>query len=317
MNTLDPKVPGGRAPHPGPDYNRRMPFAARPSFRWQLRTRTLPLGERTCIMAIVNLTPDSFSGDGHSPSDGLAAAIAAVDSGADIIDLGAESTRPGAQPITPRQEQSRLLPVLEGLLAARPQAIVSVDTYHADTAIAAAHAGAEIINDVSGLLWDEPMAEAVQSTRCGLILTHTRGHPQNWRNLPTLLPNQVLPLVLDGLNEQLAFAQAAGIARETIVVDPGFGFGKLGSENIVLLASLTRLHELGFPLLSGLSRKGFLGQAVRTLQPTELPPAQARLTATTAANVAAILQGTHILRVHDLQPAREAALIADALLAQK
>ena len=300
-------------------YNRQMPFAKRTRFLWQLRTRTLELGERTRIMAIVNLTPDSFSGDGHAETGvaaGIKAAVAAFDSGTDIVDLGAESTRPGAEPITSLQEQDRLLPVLEGLLRERPEAIVSVDTYHAQTARAAALAGAEIINDVSGLLWDEAMAEAVESTRCGLVLMHTRGKSQDWRDQPSLAPAEVLPLVLTGLREQLAFAQAAGVATASIVIDPGFGFGKLGYENFVLLAGLERLNVLGHPLLSGISRKGFLGQAVRVLQREGLPVPEARLTATIAANVAAVLGGSHILRVHDLQAARESALVADALLAQ-
>jgi len=296
-----------------------MAFVPRPHFQWQLRTRTLALGERTRVMAIVNLTPDSFSGDGLASAGaeaGITAAIAAVDSGADIVDIGAESTRPGAEPLDASEEQDRLLPVIEGLLRERPQAIVSADTYHAQTARSAALAGAEIVNDVSGLLWDEFMAEAIESTRCGLILTHTRGRSQDWRSQPPLAPGEVVPLVLSGLREQLLFAQAAGVATRSIVIDPGFGFGKLGSENFVLLAELEKLHDLRFPLLTGLSRKGFLGEAVRSLQPESLSVAEARLTATVAANVAAVLQGTHILRVHDVQSAREAALIADALLAQ-
>ena len=271
-------------------------------------------------MAIVNLTPDSFSGDGLAGAGiaaGIEAAIAAVDGGADIVDLGAESTRPGAEPVTALQEQQRLLPVIEGLLKARPKAIVSVDTYHASTALAAVLAGAEIVNDVSGLLWDEAMAEAIESTHCGLVLTHTRGHSQDWRSQPSLAPNEVVPTVLRGLREQLIFAHAAGVAMQSIVVDPGFGFGKLGNENFVLLAGLERLRELGYPLLAGLSRKGFLGEAVRCLQPQSLPVPEARLIASVAANVAAVLHGAHILRVHDVQPAREAAIVADALLAQK
>ena len=269
-------------------------------------------------MAIVNLTPDSFSGDGQASGGvegGIAAAVAAVDGGADIVDLGAESTRPGAEPLTEGQEQVRLLPVVEGLLKARPGAIVSVDTYHASTARAAAMAGAEIINDVSGLLWDEAMAEAVSSTRCGLVLMHTRGNPKDWRHQPALKPSEVIPLVMRGLREQLVFAHAAGVPVQSIVVDPGFGFGKLGHENFVLLAGMERLHELKYPLLAGLSRKGFLGEAVRGLQAEFLPPAEARLTATVAGNVAAVLQGAHVLRVHDVQAAREAAIVGDAILA--
>jgi len=301
----------------------RMSLAARPSYRWKLRTRTLELGERTRLMAILNLTPDSFSGDGllarspgeHNIDASIDAAIAALDAGADIVDLGAESTRPGASPLTSAQEQARLLPVLEGLLRARPQAIVSVDTYHAETARAAVLAGAEIVNDVSGLEWDNTMAATIAEIGCGLVMMHTRGRPSEWRTQPRLAPADVLPVVFAGLCERLISAEAAGVASERIVADPGFGFGKIDGENMFLLAGLSRLHELGRPLLVGLSRKGFLGNTVQPLQSGNLSAADARRIATTAANVAAILAGAHILRVHELQPAREAAAIADAILA--
>jgi dihydropteroate synthase len=298
----------------------------RPRFDWQLRTRTLALGQRTQLMAIVNLTPDSFSGDGVLGGDGrlapaaamakiaVAAAVEAVDAGADIVDLGAESTRPNATPIGSEEEQARLLPVLEHLLRERPEAVVSVDTYHAATARAAARAGAEIINDVSGLTWDEGMANVVALNGCGLVLMHARGRSKEWQSLPGLESGAVVPLVFAGLCEQMMQAEAAGIQTERIVVDPGFGFGKRGAENFALLAGLGRLRELGRPILAGLSRKGFLGEAVKPYQREELPIAEARRVATVAANVAAILAGTHILRVHDLQAAREAAAVADAVL---
>lgn len=299
----------------------------RPHFDWRLRTRRLALGERTRLMAIVNLTPDSFSGDGLLRSAGhahigaaagakmaVAAALEAVDSGADIIDLGAESTRPNAAPISADEEQVRLLPVLERLLMERPSAIVSVDTYHASTARAAARAGAEIINDVSGLRWDEAMAEVVAQTGCGLVLMHARGRPGEWQAQPPLGNDEVLPAVFAGLCEQMVEAEAVGIGTERIIVDPGFGFGKRGKENFALLAGLGRLRELGRPLLIGLSRKGFLGEAVQPVQKRGLEPAESRRIATVAANVAAILAGTHVLRVHDVQAAREAAVVADAVL---
>ena len=268
-------------------------------------------------MAIINLTPDSFSGDGLSPrgvEPAVTAAAAAFDAGADIIDLGAESTRPGALAVSATEEQDRLLPVLEELLRQRPNAIVSVDTYHASTARAAVRAGAEIVNDVSGFEWDSAMARTVADTGCGVVLMHTRGRPSQWRTQPRLAPAQVVPLVFSGLCERLTSAEAAGVASERILADPGFGFGKIDHENIVLLAGLHRLHELGRPLLVGLSRKGFLGQLVRHVQGTEGPASESRRVATIAGNVAAILAGAHILRVHDLQVAREAAAVADALL---
>ena len=300
----------------------------RPHLEWQLRTRKLALGRRTLLMAIVNLTPDSFSGDGLLSAGGtlglgpraavtklaVATAIEAVDAGADIVDLGAESTRPNATPISTEQEQGRLLPVLEQVLRARPDAVVSVDTYHADTARAAARAGVEIINDVSGLTWDPSMANAVARSGCGLVLMHARGRSDEWQSLPGMDGEAVVPLVFAGLCEQLASAEAAGIKTERIVVDPGFGFGKRGAENFALLARLGRLRELGRPLLVGLSRKGFLGDAVKPFQHKELPLGEARRIATAAANVTAILAGAHVLRVHDVQAAQEAAVIADAVL---
>jgi dihydropteroate synthase len=301
----------------------------RPHFDWQLRTRRLALGERTRLMAIINLTPDSFSGDGLLSSGtpapisvaagakmAVAAAVEAVDGGADIIDLGAESTRPDATPLSADEEQARLLPVLERLLMERPEVVVSVDTYHASTARAAARAGAEIINDVSGLTWDESMADVVAQTGCGLVLMHARGRPGDWGSQPGLEGGEVVPLVFAGLCEQMMEAEAVGIGTERIVVDPGFGFGKRGAENFALLAGLGRLHELGRPLLIGLSRKGFLGEAVRRVQDRALEPARARRIATEAANVAAVLAGAHVLRVHDLQAAKEATAVADAVLMQ-
>jgi len=300
-------------------YNRRMGFARRLRFDWQLRTRGLALEERTRIMAIVNLTTDSFSGDGVAGAGvetSVEAALAAVDGGADIVDLGAESTRPGAEAASAEEEQGRLLPILEALLKERPEAIVSVDTYHAATARAAARAGAEIVNDVSGLLWDEGMAAVVAATGCGLVLMHTRGRSKDWKAQPALEPREVVvPVVLGGLRKQLDVALGAGVAREKIVVDPGFGFGKLGRENFVLLAGMDRLRELGYPVWAGVSRTGFLGAAVRGLQARDMPVGEARLMATVAGNVAAVLQGAHVLRVHDVQAAREAAAVADALVA--
>lgn len=298
-----------------------MAFAPRPRFDWQLRSRTLPLGDRTRVMAIVNLTPDSFSGDGLA-GQGVRAAVdaacRALDGGADILDLGAESTRPGAQPITAQQEQARLLPVLEALLRERPEAVVSIDSYHASTASHAAQMGAEIINDVSGLQWDCEMAQAVRQAGCGLVLMHTRGRPTEWKGMPALGAEAVLRQVFGGLIEGLALAEMSGIPTQAIVLDPGFGFGKFGAENTSLLAMLDMLHQLGRPVLVGMSRKGFLGEIVRPMQSDTLRSAAPEVTrrdATLAGNVAAVLAGAHILRVHDLQATREAVAVADAVLA--
>ncbi len=209
------------------------------------------------------------------------------------------------------------------MLAARPDAILSIDTYHAETARLAIESGAEIVNDVSGFLWDEAMAATCASLACGTIIMHTRGRPHQWRTLPALAPNEVLPLVLRELRARSEAALAAGIRRDSIVLDPGFGFGKAFDENFPLLARLDALHALGFPLLAGLSRKGFLRHALQQAESTHAPnpvqsthPNHALQDATTAANTAAILAGAHILRVHEVRPARAAA-IADRILAAR
>jgi len=294
-----------------------MPFAVRSHFDWRLRTRSLALGPRTLVMGILNATPDSFSDGGQflDPRVALTHALQMLDEGADILDLGGESTRPNATPITPAEEQERVLPVLRAILAARPDAILSIDTTHAETARLAIEAGAEIVNDVSGFLWDEEMAATCVSLNCGVVLMHTRGRPQEWRSLPALAPDEVLPLVLRELEERLQAALVAGIRREAIVLDPGFGFGKAFDENFPLLAQFDRLHSLGFPLLVGLSCKGFLRRASQQKDQPLAEPMRALQDATTAANTAAILAGAHILRVHDVCLAREAGAIADRILA--
>jgi dihydropteroate synthase len=278
-----------------------MPFTPRPTYDWRLRTRTLTLGSRTLIMAILNLTPDSFSDGGrfNTPEAALTQALKLLDEGADIVDLGGESTRPNATPITPAEEQSRVLPAVKAILKARPQTILSIDTYHAETARVALEVGAEIVNDVSGQTWDSAMPATCADLCCGTILMHTRGTSQTWRTLPPLALEEILPLVLDGLQQSITTATNAGLLRDQIVVDPGFGFGKIGPANFTLLANLGQLEVLQLPVLAGLSRKSFLAK---------------NMDATTAANTAAILAGAHILRVHDVIPAREAATIADQIL---
>ncbi|HZY63038.1 MAG TPA: dihydropteroate synthase [Edaphobacter sp.] len=297
-----------------------MPFAARPRFDWSLRSRTLALGERTLVMGILNVTPDSFSDGGHfyspehAPERALAQALQMLDAGAHILDIGGESTRPNATPLSAEEEQSRVLPVIEAILQQRPEAIISIDTHHAATAAHAVEAGAEIVNDVSGHLWDTEMTVTCVRLNCGVVLTHTRGQPQQWTTQPPLAPEEILPLVLDGLRERVVAVTEAGVASGKMVLDPGFGFGKRLDENYPLLAHLDQLRELGLPVLAGVSRKSFLARALAPLY-GELPPPEARIHATTAANVAAILNGAHIIRTHDVSPALEAAAVADRILA--
>jgi dihydropteroate synthase len=280
-------------------------------------------------MGVVNITADSFS-DGGLFLDAQAAvdrALKLLDEGADMIDLGAESTRPGshagniAASVTAEEEQARLLPVLEGVLRARPDAVVSVDTYKAATASAALTAGAEIVNDVSGFTWDAEMAGVCFEFGAGVVLMHTRGRPEEWRTQPQLAPDALMAMVRNGLARSLAVARSAGIPDDAIVLDPGYGFGKRFGENYSLLARQAELLELGRPLLAGVSRKSFLGHTLAAIagsasQPSG-SPIEARENASMAAMTAAILNGAAIVRVHSVRPAVEAASIADAILAAR
>jgi dihydropteroate synthase len=287
----------------------------RPIFEWKLRSRTLTLGKRTLIMGVVNVTPDSFSDGGQffAPSLAIEHGLELLAEGADILDIGGESTRPGiALELDAAEEQRRVIPVIEDILRQRPEALISIDTYKAPTARAAIASGAEIVNDVSGFTWDEQMLSTLAETRCGCVLMHTRGRPAEWRNLPPLHDKDVLPLVKSELRHLAQRALAAGIEHERIVLDPGFGFGKRLNENFPLLGHLRELHELGFPVLAGPSRKSFIAKAAGA--GTQVPISE-RLAGTIAAVTASILQGAHLIRAHDVGPALEAARVADAVLA--
>ena len=294
-----------------------MPLTPRTAFEWHLRTRTLALGEETKIMGILNVTPDSFSDGGRfvAVEAAVERALAMLNEGAHLLDVGGESTRPNAAPISAEEEQARVLPVIEAVLKERPDAVISIDTFHASTARAAVKAGAEIVNDVSGFTWDVEMAAACAELACGVVLMHTRGRPQEWATLPAMPPLAILPVVLTGLRDSIFAARKSGVASDRIVLDPGFGFGKIGKENYTVLALLHQLHQFGLPVLSGSSQKGFLGASLQHLYGGKPAPADARVNATTAANVASVLGGAHILRVHDVRAAAESAAIADAILA--
>jgi dihydropteroate synthase len=295
----------------------------RTTANWRLRTRTLELGRRTLVMGVVNITPDSFSDGGFflDRDEAIAQALRLLDEGADILDLGAESTRPGsraggeAPAVNAEEEKARLLPVLEGILRAQPQTVLSVDTYKAETARAALAAGAEIINDVSGFVWDPAIARVCAEFSAGVVLTHTRGRPDEWRTQPQLEPDALLATVRDGLKASLAVAVSAGIPQDAIVLDPGYGFGKRFDENYTLLARQAELIGLGRPLMTGLSRKSFLGHTLGPLFDEKAAPVESRENASLAAMTAAILNGASLVRVHEVRPAVEAARIADAIVA--
>ncbi len=295
----------------------RMGFARHIPALWQLRSRTLPLGERTVVMGVLNITPDSFSGDGllSDQEQAIERGLAMLDAGADILDVGGESTRPGKrEALSADEETGRVLPVISGILKLQPTALISIDTYKAQTAIAAVEAGAEIVNDVSGFLWDDAMAATCAALQCGVVLTHTRGRPEEWSKLPRLGADDAVRAVKSELRERLDEAIAAGVGAERIVLDPGLGFGKAYESNFPLLAHLEELRELGRPLLSGVSRKSFLGRTLAPLRGgVDAGPAE-RGNATIAAVTASILAGSDIVRVHDVRPAVEAAAIADAVL---
>ena len=281
-------------------------------FHWDLGTRKLELGQRTLLMGIVNVTPDSFSDGGLrlDPARAAEHALRLLDEGADIVDIGGESTRPGAgATVTAEQELDRVVPVIRAVKRARPEAIVSVDTYKACVAQAAVAADAEIVNDVSGGTWDTAMLPALVGLPCGFVLMHMRGRPAEWRTLPPI--GDAVGVVRHDL-AQRAEAAAEQIAKTRIVLDPGFGFGKSFEENFPLLAHFETLHELGYPLLAGTSRKSFLG---RTLAAggRDLPPGE-RLYGTLATETALVLKGANIIRTHDVRASRDAVRIADAIL---
>jgi dihydropteroate synthase len=273
-------------------------------------------------MGVVNITPDSFSDGGFFlvSEKAIAHALVLIEEGADLLDLGAESTRPGSRAgsanatVSVDEEQARLLPVLEGILRARPGAVLSVDTYKAATARAALEAGAEIINDVSGFTWNPVIAGVCAVLGAGVVLAHTRGRPEEWRAQTQLEPDALLAMVREGLSGSLGAAQRAGIPDEAIVLDSGYGFGKRFDENYALLARQEELLALGRPLLAGLSRKSFLGHTLAPLFGGGDAPMGRRENASLAAMTAAILHGASIVRVHDVRPAVEAARIADAIL---
>jgi dihydropteroate synthase len=285
-------------------------------FQWNIGSRVLELGRRTLIMGVVNVTPDSFS-DGGLYLDAEKAVVRAeqlLDEGASIIDVGGESTRPGASdPVSEEEERRRVVPVIRDLKRRRPDAVISVDTYKASVAQAAAEAGVEVVNDVSGFRWDpgSKMAKTLAELKVGAVLMHTRGRPEEWRSLPPI--GDPLLMVKRDLRQWAEAATLAGIKRDRLVLDPGFGFGKRFEENYPLLAHFAELQQMGFPLLAGVSRKSFIG---RTLGRDGKDAGVAeRLYGTLAAETGLILKGAHIIRTHDVRFAVDAARVADAIVA--
>ena len=283
----------------------------RKRFRLKLNSQTLVLGERTLLMGVLNVTPDSFSDGGKffDVQRAIEHALQMEKAGAALLDIGAESTRPGSQGISAEEELQRLLPVLGGLcrLLKIP---ISIDTQKAEVAGAALDAGAQIINDISGLQSDPRIAELAARRRAPLILMHMRGEPRTMQAEP--FARGVMKDVLQGLRRSVALARKAGVAKSQIILDPGIGFGKSFAQNYELLQKLPQLAKLGYPLLVGTSRKGFLGATLaRDGKPA---PPEERIWGAAATVTASILNGAHIVRVHDVAEMAQVARVADCLL---
>lgn len=278
------------------------------SEEWKLPRHTLPLGERTLLMGILNVTPDSFSdgGEFYLAERALERGRQLIAEGADIIDVGGESTRPGAEPVTAEEEMRRIIPVIERL-ASNTEAVISVDTTKAEVARAALSAGAEIVNDISALRFDFHIADEVAKTGAGLILMHSRGTPATMHRLPPV--PDIFGEVTRSLRSSLNMAERRGVLAGSIVLDPGIGFGKSPEQNVELIARLHELRSLlpGFPFLIGTSRKSFIGRLLEDAPVTE------RIYGTMATVTAAVLGGAEIVRVHDLRAARETVRVADAI----
>jgi dihydropteroate synthase len=283
----------------------------RRKFKLRLPSRILSLGERTLVMGVLNLTPDSFSDGGLflDTDAALARALEIERDGADILDIGGESTRPGSSGISADEELRRILPVLEKLRG-KIKIPISIDTSKSEVAEAAAATGAEILNDITALRNDPRIADVARRRRLPLILMHMRGEPRTMQKGP--FAKDVVRDVLAGLRRSIALARRAGISKSQIIIDPGIGFGKSYSQNFELLARLLKITRLGFPLLIGTSRKNFISRTVQRTTSASAPES-ARLWGTAATVVACILQGAHIVRVHDVAEMVQVARVTDVL----
>jgi dihydropteroate synthase len=271
-------------------------------YLWKLKQREIVLGDRTLVMGILNVTPDSFSdgGDYSDPDRALARAIELEDEGADIVDIGAESTRPGSQRIPEAEELRRLIPVLKRLRG-KLSVPISVDTYKSGVAEKALEHGAEIINDPSGVLWDLQLPRVVTKWDAGLIVNHMRGTPETWAKLPPI--RELIRSVTIDLEAALNRARQSGVQKHQLVVDPGLGFGKRREQDSELIARLDELHRFDLPILIGPSRKSFLKKEQEEL--TEF--------ATAAAVTASILNGAHIVRVHNVKAMKAVVEVVDGI----
>jgi dihydropteroate synthase len=277
---------------------------------WRIKSRTLAL-DRPLIMGILNVTPDSFSDGGQfiSVESAVAHARRLHEEGADIIDVGGESTRPqGAVPVDSAKEMRRVIPVLEGIAAVLPGLVLSIDTVKADVAERALEAGARIVNDVSGFRLDPRMGEICAAAGAGVVLMHSRGSVSEMGTYAQARYDDLVDDVLVELRERVTAARDAGVTEECIAVDPGIGFAKRAEHSLGMLAALPELAAWGIPVVVGVSRKRFVGEIAGVREPSE------RLFGTVGANVAALDRGARVFRVHDVAPNRQALDVAWAIL---
>lgn len=275
---------------------------------WKLKSRSLVYGERTLVMGVLNVTPDSFSDGGKffSFEAAIAQAERMIEEGADIIDVGGESTRPGSEFISAEEELRRVIPIIEQI-SSSSDVPVSIDTTKSAVARAALAAGAEIINDISGLRFEPTIAAEAAQANAGLLLMHSRGTPKDMQQIPFV--KDIFAEVIEGLRLSISIAEQHGLARERIAIDPGIGFGKTVEQNLELIAKLDQLagEFSDLPIVIGTSRKSFLGKLL------DGAPADERLYGTIATVVASVLNGAHIVRVHNVKACSEAVRIADAI----
>jgi dihydropteroate synthase len=284
-----------------------------PSYTITCGSHTLPLGQRTLIMGIVNVTPDSFSDGGHffSPDRAMAQAMRMAEEGADILDIGGESTRPFSDPVSESEEMDRVLPVIEGL-ASRVAIPISIDTTKASVARQAVAAGATMINDVSALRTDPQMAGTAARCRVPIILMHMKGTPKTMQVEP--IYDDLTTDIMTFLSDAMDRAVSAGVERAAIILDPGVGFGKTISHNLQLIRDLDRFHALAAPLLIGPSRKMFIRQLLKDPSHKDMDPLSEEVArGTQAAVAAAAMQGVHIVRVHDVARSRATLAIVNAI----
>jgi dihydropteroate synthase len=274
-------------------------------FVFEARDKRLLLGERTAVMGVINVTPDSFFGNSRktAPAEAIDAALEMIEAGASIIDLGGESTRPGAQSVPVKEEIRRLSPVLTELRRLT-KVLISIDTRKSEVAEAALDLGADIVNDVTSLRGDTRMAEIVARSRSGLVLMHMKGRPETMQRDPVY--GDAVEEIRDFLIDAVMRAEQAGISPDSILIDPGIGFGKTAAHNLQVLNRLDRFASLGKPILVGTSRKTFIGKVL------DLPP-EDRLHGTAATVAAAVLNGAHVVRVHDVAEMLQVCRVADAI----